>query len=185
MRRSRSIPQRERGCGLSASLVIRPDNRGIACIMSAPVLALALIGSSLQARADDPHLGIIEYEISCMPCHGINGQGDGRLARSLKIAPADLTRIAKSNGGEFPFAKVAEIIDGRAIVAARGQREMPVWGERYPRAIEPDEPAAAIERRVRARGTCEVHRGDPSEIRMHSAAMCGRPGGSFWLWPCG
>jgi hypothetical protein len=67
------------------------------------------------------------------------GQGDGRLARSLNIAPADLTRIAKANGGEFPFAKVAEIIDGRAIVAAHGQREMPVWGERYRRAIERDE----------------------------------------------
>jgi mono/diheme cytochrome c family protein len=150
MRSSSSIPQRERGCRLSASLVIRPHNRGIARIVSAPALALALIGSSLQARADDPHLGIIEYEISCMPCHGINGQGDGKLARSLNTAPADLTRIAKSNGGEFPFAKVAETIDGRAIVAAHGQREMPVWGERYRRAIEPNESAAAIERRARA-----------------------------------
>jgi hypothetical protein len=119
--------------------------------MSGPVLALViLIGISLQARADDPHLGIIEYEISCMPCHGINGRGDGRLARSLKTAPADLTQIAKSNGGEFPFAKVAEVIDGRAIVAAHGQREMPVWGDRYRRAVEANEPAAAIERRAQA-----------------------------------
>jgi hypothetical protein len=149
MPRLNSIPQR--GCELSASGVIPPYNRSIVRIMSGPVLALViLIGMSLQARADDPHLGIIEYEISCMPCHGINGRGDGRLAGSLKTAPPDLTQIAKSNGGEFPFAKVAEIIDGRAIVAAHGQREMPVWGDRYRRAVEANEPAAAIERRARA-----------------------------------
>jgi mono/diheme cytochrome c family protein len=147
----------QRGYGLSPSLALPPENRSIACTISAPVLALViLMGIGVQARADDPHLGVIEYEISCMPCHGINGRGDGRIARSLKTPPADLTRIAKSNGGEFPFAKVADIIDGRAIVAAHGQREMPVWGDRYRRAIEADEPAAAIERRARAQITALV-----------------------------
>lgn len=148
---------RQRGCDLSPSLALPPENRSIACTISAPVLALViLMGISVQARADDPHLGVIEYEISCMPCHGINGRGDGRLARSLKTAPADLTRIAESNGGEFPFAKVADFIDGRAIVAAHGQREMPVWGDRYRRAIEANEPAAATERRARAQITALV-----------------------------
>jgi hypothetical protein len=85
-----------------------------------------------------------------MPCHGVDGRGDGRLAHSLKTSPADLTQITTSNGGEFPFAKVADILDGRAIVAAHGQREMPVWGDRYRRAIEANERPAAIERRARA-----------------------------------
>lgn len=87
-----------------------------------------------------------------MPCHGVDGHGDG----SFEDCPADLTQIAKSNGGEFPFAKVAEIIDGRAIVAAHGQREMPIWGDRYRRAIEANEPPAVIERRARAQVTALV-----------------------------
>jgi len=146
--RFNSIPQR---CKLSAFQVIPPGDQGVACIVSAPVLALViLIGIGVQAGADDLHLGVIEYEISCMPCHGVDGHGDGRLAHALKTAPADLTQIAKSNGGEFPFTKVADIIDGRAIVAAHGQREMPVWGDRYRRAIDANEPSAAIEQRARA-----------------------------------
>lgn len=144
-----SIPRRK--CERSASFVIPRYNPSAACIIWAHVFALVLfLGVTVQVRADDPHLGVIEYEISCMPCHGVDGHGDGRLARSLKTTPADLTRIAKSNGGEFPFTKVADFIDGRAIVAAHGQREMPVWGDRYRRAIEANEPPAAIERRARA-----------------------------------
>ena len=106
--------------------------------------------ASADPRADDPHLGIIEYEISCMPCHGIDGHGDGRRASSLKTVPADLTKIAKSNKGEFPTQKVAGIIDGRAIVAAHGPREMPVWGDRYRTRSGAYETAAEIEQRARA-----------------------------------
>jgi hypothetical protein len=115
------------------------------------IIALALqLGGGISARGDDPHLGIIEYEISCMPCHGVDGRGHGRLANTLRSAPADLTRIAKSNNGKFPFNEVADVIDGRAIVAAHGEREMPVWGDRYRKRIEPSESAATIEQRARA-----------------------------------
>jgi mono/diheme cytochrome c family protein len=118
---------------------------------SAFAMALMLqLAAGISAKADDPHLGIIEYEISCMPCHGINGRGDGRLAKSLKTVPADLTKIAKSNKGKFPSDKVADIIDGRGIVAAHGQREMPVWGDRYRRITEANETSAEIEKRARA-----------------------------------
>ena len=97
----------------------------------------------MKAKAEDPHLGIIE-------CHGINGHGDGRLAKSLKTAPADLTKIAKSNRGKFPSDKVADIIDGRGIVAAHGQGEMPVWGDRYRKVTEANETSAEVEKRARA-----------------------------------
>ena len=85
-----------------------------------------------------------------MPCHGVDGRGDGPRAKSLKTAPADLTKIAKSNKGQFPARKLAEIIDGRAIVGGHGQREMPVWGDRYRVQVEAIEPATTIERRARA-----------------------------------
>jgi mono/diheme cytochrome c family protein len=113
-----------------------------------------LVAALLQAtgmgpiKAEDPHLGLTEYELSCMPCHGIDGRGDGLRAKSLKTAPADLTKIAKSNGGVFPAKKVTEIIDGRATVAAHGQREMPVWGDRYRVRVDASERTAMIERRA-------------------------------------
>jgi mono/diheme cytochrome c family protein len=115
--------------------------------------AVALLGVFIsyvsEADAEDPHLGVIEYEISCMPCHGVEGHGDGRLAPALRIRPADLTKIAKANKGVFPASKVVDIIDGRAIVSIHGPREMPVWGDRYRKPIEPNEPFARIEQRAR------------------------------------
>ena len=32
------------------------------------------------------HLGFVEFEIACTPCHGVEGRGDGPLASSL-VAP--------------------------------------------------------------------------------------------------
>ena len=106
--------------------------------------------TSAPVRAADPHLGITEYEISCMPCHGIDGRGDGPRAKSLKTAPADLTMMTKSHNGEFPTKKLIEIIDGRAIFGAHGPRDMPVWGDRYRVSAEANERASQIERRARA-----------------------------------
>ena len=80
---------------------------------------------------DDYHFGILEYEISCLPCHGADGQGNGPLAEHLKVAPSDLTQIAERNGGQFPTIEIYEIVDGRAMVSSHNAREMPVWGERY------------------------------------------------------
>ncbi len=105
---------------------------------------------ALPVKADDPHLGIIEYEISCLPCHGIDGRGSGPLAKSLAVAPADLTKIAKRHNGTFPVGEIAEIIDGRSAVASHGQRVMPVWGERYRATKETSESAEWIDKRVRA-----------------------------------
>lgn len=124
-----------------------PVARRHVAILVAIMLQATAIG---PVKAEDSHLGITEYELSCMPCHGLNGRGDGPRAKSLKSAPADLTRIAKSNGGVFPARKLAEIIDGRAIVSAHGQREMPVWGDRYRVQVEESERASAIDRRARA-----------------------------------
>ena len=65
----------------------------------------------------------------CATCHGKDAKGKGPMASSLKVPPADLTGIAKRNGGTFPFLKVQKIISGEeAAPGAHGTREMPVWG---------------------------------------------------------
>ena len=51
------------------------------------VISVAGFEFGEEANADDLHLGIIEYEIACMQCHGLEGRGDGLLAKTLKTAP--------------------------------------------------------------------------------------------------
>jgi hypothetical protein len=119
-------------------------------ITGALVVLILQLGACVHARADDPHLGIIEYEIACMPCHGVDGRGNGPRAKSLKIAPADLTKVAKSNNGDFPSEAIADVIDGRATVAAHGARDMPVWGDRYRTKTDTTETPAEIDQRARA-----------------------------------
>lgn len=117
------------------------------------VTAITLFGQLIansSVRAEDEHLGITEYEIACMPCHGLEGRGDGPLAQNLKVTPADLTQIAKGNHGVFPASRMAEMIDGRAAVAGHLRREMPVWGDRYRTTTEPEESSAMVDQRARA-----------------------------------
>ena len=76
-------------------------------------------------------LGSDEYRVSCLNCHGEGGKGDGPMMDLLTKKPSDLTVLAKNNGGEYPFVKVYQTIDGRVTVPGHGTREMPVWGREY------------------------------------------------------
>jgi mono/diheme cytochrome c family protein len=68
------------------------------------------------------------FRVHCAPCHGLDGKGDGPVASTLKAKPADLTVLAKNNGGKFPAERASQFISGDKAVAAHGTREMPVWG---------------------------------------------------------
>src|SRR5215469_5550458 len=64
----------------------------------------------------------------CASCHGKDAKGDGPAATALKQLPADLTTLAKRNGGKYPSDKVTTILRGQAKLMAHGDQEMPVWG---------------------------------------------------------
>jgi len=72
--------------------------------------------------------GSVTFRAYCAQCHGISGQGNGPAAGALKVAPADLTQIAKRHHGQFPANAVRNTIAGEQVVAAHGTREMPMWG---------------------------------------------------------
>lgn len=72
----------------------------------------------------------------CASCHGVGAKGDGPLAANLRVAPADLTRIAKRNRGKFDAEKVRRAIDGRSPKEIHGGSDMPVWGDAFKRAGE-------------------------------------------------
>ena len=71
-------------------------------------------------------IGSDEYRISCLNCHGEGGKGDGPMMELLTKKPSDLTVLAKNNGGEYPFVKVYQMVDGRVAVPGHGEREMPI-----------------------------------------------------------
>jgi mono/diheme cytochrome c family protein len=68
----------------------------------------------------------------CAACHGANGKGNGPVASALKTPPADLTLIAKRNGGKFPLDSVTRYVtNGDSSVPAHGSKDMPVWGPNF------------------------------------------------------
>jgi len=69
------------------------------------------------------------FRAHCAPCHGIEGKGNGPASAALKTTPADLTVLAKNNGGKFPTQRIQKFISGDdPSLLSHGSREMPVWG---------------------------------------------------------
>ena len=102
---------------------------------AAPLLGLGIIGTVLLTAAFgcvDTHTDEVRggelYRRYCASCHGADGHGDGPLAALLNQKPADLTTLAKRNGGKFDETAVMMTIDGRRLVGQHGPRDMPVWG---------------------------------------------------------
>ena len=74
------------------------------------------------------------YRTYCASCHGAAGRGDGPLAGAMTRKPANLTEIAKRNGGVYPRELVFKVIDGREKVKGHGGADMPDWGETFKRS---------------------------------------------------
>lgn len=89
------------------------------------------VSCSAVALAQDLDAGKLEFQSSCSTCHGIDGKGKGPLSEELRVAPADLTVLAKKNNGVFPVNAVYETIYGIKRIVAHGPPDMPIWGYRY------------------------------------------------------
>ena len=105
--------------------------------------------NSLAQEKEVTTAGKNVYNQNCAVCHGREGKGDGGAVSLLTVKPADLTQIAKKNGGAFPFWKVYRIIDGREEVKAHGTRDMPIWGQEFLLQAGSGTPAAESEVRGR------------------------------------
>ncbi|CAN5426071.1 cytochrome c [soil metagenome] len=96
-------------------------------ILMVCVIIPGAVFSSPVSAADA--LGKRDFETFCASCHGESGRGDGSLAEFKVLEAADLTALARRNGGTFPAERVEQVIDGREQVKVHGPRDMPVWGE--------------------------------------------------------
>ncbi len=94
-----------------------------------------------------PLTGRDTFEFYCATCHGRDGTGNGPIAPSLKIPPANLTTLAARNDGQFSRELVRELVthDRRTDASAHGSSDMPVWGPIF-RTLEPSD--LAVETRI-------------------------------------
>lgn len=94
-----------------------------------PLIAgAALALSAMPSLAADIDKGADLFRANCATCHGIEATGNGPMAGVLVIQPADLTRLAASNGGVFPTDRVVRRIDGRDPLVSHGS-PMPIFGQ--------------------------------------------------------
>ncbi|HLM82366.1 MAG TPA: cytochrome c [Terriglobales bacterium] len=71
------------------------------------------------------------YTAYCAVCHGKGGKGDGPAAEALRVAPPDLTILARKNENNYPYDRVKSAIVGDVRLPSHGSKEMPVWGELF------------------------------------------------------
>ena len=118
-------------------------------------MTVATIGHA-QEKAQPLDEGKRDFESSCAMCHGAGGKGDGSYALFHELKMPDLTVVTARNRGEFPYARVAEIIDGRHSTIIHGIPGMPIWGDIYSAKAAAEchkthcDPESAVRARVRA-----------------------------------
>lgn len=103
------------------------------CKVMIPVALTILFASNIVAKrkpAISPR-GRDIFMDRCSACHGEDGKGNGPAVGALKIAPGDLTLLAKRNGGAFPAERVKNIVGDWVDITAHGSREMPIWGDLF------------------------------------------------------
>jgi len=95
------------------------------------VLTLIISTTESLLLADQSDGGEQLYLRYCSSCHGADGKGNGPVASHLKVKVPDLTLLTKRHKSTYPLDEVMATIDGRRAVRAHGDRNMPVWGEKF------------------------------------------------------
>ena len=126
---------------------------GVALLAAVLFAPIAVLPAAAQEPAAQPQTEMRQrvtggevFRTYCATCHGPLGRGDGPLASSMRRKPADLTEIAKRNGGEYPSEIVYRTIDGRTPVRGHGGPDMPVWGDAFARSRDGGDEVAVKER---------------------------------------
>jgi mono/diheme cytochrome c family protein len=84
--------------------------------------------SSTPLNRTSPANGKQMFISYCASCHGSDGKGNGPVAATLKIPPADLTALSKNNHGVFPEAHVISVLQYGTAISSHGTAQMPIWG---------------------------------------------------------
>ena len=95
------------------------------------LLAVFMLSTPLVASPPTAFEGRGLYVSYCLLCHGVGGKGDGPLAKTMEITPADLTTTVRSRSDTI----LTKIITGRGrqMITGRDRHNllsdaMPEWG---------------------------------------------------------
>jgi mono/diheme cytochrome c family protein len=113
-----------------------PKRHAITISLVAGLVLTGLISAAQQeakvkqvpVKSTSAQSGSQMFEQYCATCHGKDGKGSGPAAAAMKAPPADLTQLARKNGGKFPTDHIYQVIGAESDLPAHGSREMPVWG---------------------------------------------------------
>ena len=100
-------------------------------VSSTIVASLLVVNPAVAAEI----IGEQEFMKNCAVCHGSGGKGNGSIIDFLKESPADLTQIRKNNNERFPMQATYEIIVDAGRTRAHGNKDMPIWGDKYAQEI--------------------------------------------------
>jgi mono/diheme cytochrome c family protein len=133
---------------------------------------IAITGEVAAAATRDAVQGRALYLQYCASCHGVDGSGNGPIARTLTTPPTNLRLLSERYGNPLPKDRIARFIDGRAEVKAHGPRDMPVWGRRFSLAARGNRGAVkdAIAKLVAYLQSIQSH-------VAHASAINSRPSG--------
>jgi mono/diheme cytochrome c family protein len=118
------------------------------CLRPAAVVGCLLVLAGCAPRRERHPAGGELYLRYCASCHGMNGTGDGPVAKWLQPRPADLTQST------LDLPALVDRIDGRRMVPGHGSSEMPVWAEVFNEELL-DEPRAREITRLRVQALAE------------------------------
>jgi mono/diheme cytochrome c family protein len=110
--------------------------RLVRALFSAALLLTAMLVYQATVYSGEPDNGKHTSFQYCSSCHGRTGLGDGPVSRDLKVKVPDLTILARKHRRIYPLADVIATIDGRRLVRGHGDREMPVWGDKFRSEVE-------------------------------------------------
>ena len=105
-------------------------------LFSAALLLTAMLAYQATVYSGEPDNGKQMFLQYCSSCHGRTGLGDGPVSRDLTVKVPDLTILARKHRGIYPLAEVIAALDGRRVVRGHGDREMPVWGDKFRSEVE-------------------------------------------------
>jgi len=113
-------------------------------VLLLPMLAIVFFASTPQLGTaqevkvkkvpiiqSDPGSGQQMFYDYCAPCHGVTGKGDGPAVPALKTPPANLTLLAKGNGGKYPAEHFTNVLQFGTSTPAHGSKDMPIWGRLF------------------------------------------------------
>lgn len=110
----------------------------IAVLLSGVLLSTATLAVAQESSVKKTPIqqtsatsGAEMFKTYCAVCHGADAKGNGPAASALKVAPPNLTTLAKRYNGKFPDSYVVTVLQEGPAMASHGSKDMPIWGNLF------------------------------------------------------